>query len=300
MASIENIFGAPESSGGGSGVSIVNITYDELVALKNSSTLVKGQVYLLLDYMTTYIQPVTNASKSSGIIEPLYLVATDIDKLHSQGKSKLYPQDIIYYEITGDIGDGNGTEGFTKGKIYRRIDTIRNNDIGTDWRHIKYNRGVGVEKLLFEDYTGCYNNVIKAYYLFNTVVGNNFANNIISNYFDSNTIGDSFVLNNISDGFANNVVGNSVSYNEFGYNFSSNTIGDNLTRCVFMGSVISNIFGDNFKYITVMADFQGKDISANTNLHGKQYRVTIYRQPDNTYQYSYVDSYGDTIIEDIP
>ena len=111
---------------------LIEVTYDELVNLKNTSALVKGQNYLLTDYETTYIQPVTNVNKSSGVIEPLIITATDVNKLHNQCKSTLYPQDIVYYEITGDIGNGYGTEGFTKGKIYRRIDTLRNNDIGTD------------------------------------------------------------------------------------------------------------------------------------------------------------------------
>ena len=143
--------GAESSSG------LIEVTYDELLNLKNTSSLVKGQNYLLTDYMTTYEQPVTGLMKSSGVIEPLIVTATDVNKLHNQCKSTLYPQDIVYYEITGDIGDNYGTEGFTKGKIYRRIDTLRNNDIGTDWRHVKYDRN-GIDKLLFENYSNCYIN----------------------------------------------------------------------------------------------------------------------------------------------
>ena len=173
---------------------LIEVTYDELVNLKNTSSLVKGQNYLLTDYMTTYTQPVTGVTKTSGVIEPLIITATDVNKLHNVCKSTLYPQDIVYYEITGDIGNGYGTEGFTKGKIYRRIDTLRNNDIGTDWRHVKYDRN-GVDKLLFENYNGCYNNVIKTYYLFNSVVGNSFSGNTVGNNFYSNTVGDDFYSN---------------------------------------------------------------------------------------------------------
>ena len=175
-----------DNSGGSPGnyVPVIEVTYSELLNLKNTSALVKGQNYLLTDYMTTYTQPVTGVSKTSGIIEPLIITATDVDKLHNQCKSTLYPQDIVYYEITGDIGNDYGTEGFTKGKIYRRIDTLKNNDIGTDWRHVKYNRN-GVDKLFFEDYTYCHNNVIKTYHLLNSVVGN---------YFYDNTIGSFFII----------------------------------------------------------------------------------------------------------
>ena len=185
-----------DNSGGSSGnyVPVIEVTYDELVNLKNTSALVKGQNYLLTDYMTTYEQPVTGLMKSSGIVEPLIITATDVNKLHNQCKSTLYPQDIVYYEITGDIGNYLGTEGFTKGKIYRRIDTLRNNDIGTDWRHVKYDRN-GVDKLLFEDYTDVYDNKIETYYLFNNVIGKKFSKNMISYYFDGNTIGDAFYYN---------------------------------------------------------------------------------------------------------
>jgi hypothetical protein len=119
---------------------ITQVTYTELVALIGSSSLVPDRTYLLTDYMTTWNDPVTDEPFSSGVPEPLYITATDTDKLSKECKSELYPQDIVYYEVTGDIANGEGTEGFTKGKIYRRIDTIYNNDIGTDWRHITYRR----------------------------------------------------------------------------------------------------------------------------------------------------------------
>ena len=211
-----------DNSGGNSGniAPVIEVTYDELLNLKNTSSLVKGQNYLLTDYETTYTQPITYASKSSGVIEPLIITATyaikssgviepliitatDVNKLHNVCKSTLYPQDIVYYEITGDIGNGRGTEGFTKGKIYRRIDTQRNNDIGTDWRHIKYDRD-GVDKLLFEDYINVYNNTIKTYYLFDNVLGDDFYNNTIGDNFYNNTIGDNFYNNTIGIGFQDN------------------------------------------------------------------------------------------------
>lgn len=119
---------------------LTEVTYDELVTLVGASTLVPGRTYLLTDYQTTWEDSNTGATFSSGVIEPLYMTATDVNKLNNVCKSELYPQDIVYYEVTGDINNGYGVEGFTKGKIYRRIDTISNNDIGTDWRHVKYRR----------------------------------------------------------------------------------------------------------------------------------------------------------------
>ena len=267
-----------DNSGGGTGnyIPVIEVTYDELVNLKNTSTLVKGQNYLLTDYETTYIQPVTNVNKSSGVIEPLIITATDVNKLHNVCKSTLYPQDIVYYEITGDIGNGYDTEGFTKGKIYRRIDTLRNNDIGTDWRHVKYDRD-GVDKLLFENYNDCYNNVIKTYYLFNSVVGNSFNNNKIENGFNSNTIGNGFSYNTIGNnfynnkienGFNSNTIGNGFSYNTIGDIFYSNTIGESFNNNTIGNGVynnkISNYFTDNTIGDGFYSNTIGESFSSNT------------------------------------
>lgn len=112
----------------------IPLTYITLVDKITNSTLVPGQVYLLTDYESTWYDEDNGFTKSSGVTEPLYLIATDVNKLHNECRSKLYPEDIVYYSLL------DNTEGFTKGKIYRRIDTIKNNDVGTDWRHITYRR----------------------------------------------------------------------------------------------------------------------------------------------------------------
>ena len=280
--------GFPDSSSD-SANQLIEVTYDELVNLKNTSSLVKGQSYLLTDYMTTYEQPVTGLMKSSGVIEPLIITATDIDKLYNQCKSTLYPEDIVYYEITGDIGNYKGTEGFTKGKIYRRIDTQRNNDIGTDWRHVKYDRN-GVDKLLFEDYTGCYNNVIKTYYLHNTVVGNNFHNNTIEDNFNSNTIGTYFISNTIGFNFIYNTIGDLFNSNTIGFNFNSNTIGTYFYSNTIGTYFISNTIGDNFNSNTIGNNFY------NNTIGGDFYSNTI----EDTFNFNTIeDNFNSNTIGDL-
>jgi len=113
---------------------IISVTYPELLNLYNNGGLITGATYLLTDYQTTYIQPVTNIFTVSDIIEPLILTAVTPRKLNAVCASTIYPRDIVFYNIE------DNTEGFTKGKIYRRIDTVFNNDIGTDFRHIFYRR----------------------------------------------------------------------------------------------------------------------------------------------------------------
>ena len=247
-----------DPNSGGSG--LIEVTYDELVNLKNTSKLKKGQSYLLTDYITTYTQPVTGVTKTSGVIEPLILTAVSENQISNICRSTLYPQDIVFYEITGDIGNGYGTEGFTKGKIYRRIDTLRNNDIGTDWRHIKYDRN-GVDKLLFEDDGYCYSNVIKTYYLFNNVVGNNFNNNTIGNYFHDNTIGNEFNVNTIQGYFRYNTIGNYFFSNTIDSNFNNNTIGSNFNN---------NTIGLRFEYNTIGYDFNNNRVGVYFQSNGNQ------------------------------
>ena len=252
------------------------MTYSELTTLISNYNLVPGQTYRLSDYMTTYIQPVTGTAMSSGIVEPLYIIATDFNKVHNVCKSELYPEDIIYYSVIGDLGDGFGTEGFTKGKIYRRIDTIYNNDIGTDWRHIKYYI-MGSDLLFIENY-GQYinNNTIKTYNLFhsvfngptnsyiqdntigggfygNTIAGDFYYNlisygfngNNIGNLFHSNTINANCILNTIGDNFNKNNIGQDFGSNYIVDQFTSNTIGSSFYSNTFSSIFISNIFGDN-------------------------------------------------------
>ena len=258
-------------SGGGG---VIEVTYDELLALQTASGLIKGQVYLLTDYMTTYTQPVTNASKSSGIVEQLYITATDVNKISNECLSKLYPEDVVYYEVTGDIGNGYGNEGFTKGKIYRRIDTIRNNDIGTDWRHVKYDIS-GVDKLLFEDYGACFNNVIKTYFLFGNVAGNSFFSNNFGNNCVANTFGNDCNSNIFGDDCNSNTFGNNCVANTFGNDCNSNTIPSNINNFNFSKVVNKNFTG----------------LISNINTQRK-----VYTQANGDIIFSSIDNFGDTIL----
>ena len=305
---------------------VIEVTYDELVNLKNTSALVKGQSYLLTDYMTTYEQPITWLMKSSGVIEPLIITATDVNKLHNVCKSTLYPQDIVYYEITGDIGNYRWTEGFTKGKIYRRIDTLRNNDIGTDWRHVKYDRN-GVDKLLFEDYTNIYNNKIETYYLFNNVVGNGFSGNTIGDSFGGNTIGDYFGGNTIDDGFGGNTIGdyfrNNTIGNYFGGNtiddsFGGNTIGDDFSNNTIGNYFSNNKIGNDFNSNTVGNGFVGNgttltpftstntefknnisNVVSTTEIQNTNINVVVFKSPNGTKKQSYYDDSNNLVINNL-
>ena len=114
----------------------IDVIYSELTTLITNSQLIIGQKYLLTDYATTYTQPISNASLS-GNTEPLLLAASSSNTLNPICSSALFPQDQIYYNV---VNDTSVVPGCTKGYIYRRIDTQKKNDIGFDYRQVKFRR----------------------------------------------------------------------------------------------------------------------------------------------------------------
>lgn len=121
-----------------SNVNLTSLTYTELISLISSSQLIPDNDYLITDYRTTYYMPNTNPPElMSCSVEPLVVTAASTSSLFSEAKSTIYPKDIIYYDV-----ESNQTycTGSSKGYIYRRIDTQYNNDIGMDFRNVKFRR----------------------------------------------------------------------------------------------------------------------------------------------------------------
>jgi len=118
--------------------SAVDITYVELINHISASTLVPGQTYKITDYATVYNMP--NVSPVEVIvcgIEPIMVTAIHINKLSPIAFSPAFPQDVIYYHVDNDQ---TAVPGCTKGYISRRIDTLKSNDIGFDYRNVKFRR----------------------------------------------------------------------------------------------------------------------------------------------------------------
>lgn len=73
-------------------------------------------------------------------LEPLTVLAIATNKLHYLAISELYPHDIIYYSIDNWGCEWSAYANGAKGVIYRRIDTLNNNDIPFDFRNIYFRR----------------------------------------------------------------------------------------------------------------------------------------------------------------
>ena len=123
--------------------SSISVIYTGLTSLINNSQLIPGQTYLLADYRTTYIQPISGIKMggigdvNENVVEPLLLAASSVNTLNPICSSALFPQDQIYYNV---VNDTSVVPGCTTGYIYRRIDTQKKNDIGFDYRNVKYRR----------------------------------------------------------------------------------------------------------------------------------------------------------------
>ena len=125
------------STGGGTGsTSVINVTYSGLSSMIFSSILTTNQSYLITDYQSVHIIPFTDIV-NTGTTEPLLVTASGNNKLKPEAYSKLYPQDIIYYDVNNRQ---DMVPGCTKGYIYRRVDTLKNNDIPFDFRNVKFRR----------------------------------------------------------------------------------------------------------------------------------------------------------------
>ena len=117
----------------------IPLTYADLTTKINNSELVQGQKYLITDFQTIYIQPVTTTIMS-GSVEPLLVTALDTNKLEPIAFSPSNPYDVIYYDPTqNNTARYEWATSDDKGQIYRRI-TKNNNDIPYDLRTIRFRR----------------------------------------------------------------------------------------------------------------------------------------------------------------
>lgn len=120
--------------GGGVGVQLHLVTYAQLFALVGGSSLVQGDFYLITDFQTIHVIPNT-IDVNTGAVEPIILYATDVNKLGQNANSTIFPQDEISYELVDTT-----TSGATKGRIYYRKDTLKNNSTHYDWRVALFRR----------------------------------------------------------------------------------------------------------------------------------------------------------------
>ena len=131
----------------GTNTNLLSYTCSDLKTLISNNSLISGKYYRISDFQlmwndaTTVDIGVGTTVRSSGVVEPLVVLATSSNTISSVAYSELNPNDVIYYDINATYSVGWGTDTTAipnfKGWIYRRIDVVNNIDIGWDWRYIK-------------------------------------------------------------------------------------------------------------------------------------------------------------------
>lgn len=125
---------------GGNAVNMYNITYSELVANINNSTLSGGSFYMISDFATVYDQPDyyingnakynTSNITYTGMTEPIIVLATSENTISVDAYQPTYPKDKIKYDWSWGSTEIKGRP--TYGRISERIDEYQNR---TDYDH---------------------------------------------------------------------------------------------------------------------------------------------------------------------
>lgn len=265
---------------------LISKTYAQMASLIGLSALVPGQKYLITDFQTVHVIPNT-VVVNVGPIEPLIVLADTPNTLAGGAISQSFPSDEIFYEFVDST-----TSGGTKGRIYYRKDTIKNNTTSYDWRAVLFRRWelfpaslkfvvVTDNGLAFADlYTfnnsssasGCSDNTIGALRTgggltdgLNNIV---FSGTAVQNTFGAecynSTFGDSCRENVLGDNCFENIVDVIFQKNTIEGNFANNTTGfaflSNQIGQGFIGNIIANLFQRN----VIGTDFSGNPAIGNS------------------------------------
>lgn len=278
------------ASVGGAGVSIIDKTHAEMLALVEANALIPWQKYRITDFRTRHLIPNTT-DYHVGSEEPLIVTAITNNTLELEAISELYPQDIIHYKLIY-----SGVLEADRGWIVFRKDQTLEISTHEDFRNMKYRRwesspGSGVFTEIYDN-AGSYqdfyifqnsqnpNNVVnthipKSYQDYINVVigsgGNNtilgafynntlgyFADNIIvkefakvtSQYFNYNISFDIFYDVNCLEA-RQNIFFREVYQNTFGESFINNILLHNINNSVFGKNFRNNYVEDEIRYMTI-------------------------------------------------
>ena len=264
---------------------LTEITWRDLVDLRNRGGLIPGMQYRITDYITTTTQ---EGTRSAGHQFDIIVTADDRGTLNEEARAINHkfdnPNDDyfkdcdlnawkIWYSLDNDttrfdwvdnIYDGDGNP--VRGVIYRMIDEF-NNDCPYDFKNIQFYRKWNSSKsswsIISYDFTGvpCYtfsssgDSSTTSFTDMSLVASNRVYSNVIKEHIYLRSIKQ--ILNNIcffgDDNYSNtfrnncseNTFGNSCHSNTFGNDCSENTFGNSCTGNTFGNSCTGNTFGNN-------------------------------------------------------
>ena len=260
---------------------ITSITYAELVALRNSASLIAGMQYRITDYEFTTTEEDTNSAHQLFDI----IVTADSESVLNESaraahhRGSLSSRDIASWELKYTLKNIKHSSPNGRGTVLWMKDEFRN-ECNYDFINalFKVYEIIACDKL--PDLVGTYairtrnskiiygtnskfvptfdsnnhDNVIKYDGLAKIVFGhschsNTFGHSCHSNTFGhschSNTFGNNCHSNTFKAGCDSNIFGNGCQSNTFGSGCQFNTFGNNCYYNIFGSGCSSNAFGDN-------------------------------------------------------
>ena len=266
--------------GSANGGGMTNVTYNELVGLRNSSTLKPGMFYRITDYVTTTTQSNTRIAEEYHQFDVI-VMAADSKTLSEEARAIVHDGDTYFTEAGANLAawkvwyalDNDSTR-FAwadadngKGVIYRMIDEW-NNDCPYDFKNIQFKHPNDTDT--YPDYYYTFTWIDENHDIIDTsVFGNNGTltyhgaingvyGNVIKTYNDS--FGICQMLNKIvfisdaehevagNDGFYgcySNSFGNYCRNNSFGNECYGNSFGDYCRNNSFGIGCSNNSFENN-------------------------------------------------------
>jgi hypothetical protein len=256
-----------------------SVTYTELVNLINTSTLIVGGTYIIMDFQTIYDQMDFDAGGSlkptlvtkTGATEQIWVLALAPNQIASQAYSATYPNDQIQYDWTYNATFVNGSP--AKGRISERIDENNNR---TDYDHreikfIRYDNGSGVFNVINDNGNASGEFLTFVQNFTDGIVKDNWLGDFYSigalffgQEYGNNVFSGEFVFsNNSSSLFYNNTFSGNVTSNTFSGNVFNNTFSGIVFNNTFSGEVYSNTFSGNVNRNTFSGNVNNNTFSGN-------------------------------------
>ena len=253
---------------------MVNVTYSELVALRNNNELVAGMKYRITDYVTTTVQFNTKSANHPFDVIVEAVSENELSELaqaiQHEGDTYFDGNDLgawqLWYDLNNDTDKyewADATNG--KGVIYRMIDEKRN-DCPYDFKNILFYNNEYTTNTTSDKYyytfsyvvngvlydgtvethvtTGCHSNNMGVYFnrWFRSLNKNTFRNIAWENTTYNNTFSKYCHNNTFGKDCCNNTFGENCTFNTFGNECSNNVIG---YKCY------NNKFGESFHDNTI-------------------------------------------------
>ena len=288
---------------------VTEITWSDLVDLRNNNELIPGQYYRITDYTCTTAQ---KGTKSAGHVFDIIVRADSENKLNEEASAIQHTGDEyfadcdlnawkLWYCLDNDttrFAWADGTNG--KGVIYRMIDEF-GNDVPYDFKNIQFYRKWNSSKSLWSDISSdstgvpCYTFSSKgdssttSFTDMSLVASNRVYSNVIKEYIDSNKqtlnnncfFGNNNHFNTFESNCDSNSFGNGCSSNSFGTVCYKNTFGSSCWSNTFGYGCHSNTFGNSFS----------------TNIFGNNCRLNTFR--DECYSNTFGNSCESNTFETI-